>query len=217
MAMTPAMVVVLTAPRPTSSMPSLPPAGAIGRPFVTGENYIIRDQCRMLRAAASVARTRLRLFLAPSASGLSPYQTAVAMVGARAGDRVLVIGSDDADLAAHVALVTGLSGDVRLADQTPGAAARVETAVRRVGALVEFAEAPPAKLPFDAGTFDASCSIVVSARSLSPNASRRQSRLFASCGRAGAWLSSKRDRRKASLRGFRNRGRSCRQRKSRAS
>jgi len=77
------------------------------------------------------------------------------MVGARPGDRVLMIGADDADLAAHVALVTGLSGDVRLADHTPGAAARVEAAVRRVGALVEFAEGSPAKLPFDAGTFDA--------------------------------------------------------------
>lgn len=77
------------------------------------------------------------------------------MVGGRAGDRVLMIGADDADLAAHVAQVTGLSGDVRLADHLPGAAARVEAAVRRVGALVEFAEAPPTKLPFDPGTFDA--------------------------------------------------------------
>lgn len=88
-------------------------------------------------------------------AGPSPYQTAVAMVGGRAGDRVLMIGADDADLAAHVAQVTGLSGDVRLADHLPGAAARVEAAVRRVGALVEFAEAPPTKLPFDPGTFDA--------------------------------------------------------------
>ena len=88
-------------------------------------------------------------------AGPSPYQTAVAMVGARPGDRILMIGADDADLAAHVAQVTGLSGDVRLADHTPGAAARVETAVRRVGALVEFTEAPPTKLPFDTGTFDA--------------------------------------------------------------
>ena len=88
-------------------------------------------------------------------AGPSPYQTAVAMVGARAGDRVLMIGADDPDLAAHVAQVTGLSGDVRIADHVPGAAARVEAAVRRVGALVEFAEAPPTRLPFDAGTFDA--------------------------------------------------------------
>ena len=39
-AMMPAMVVVLTAPRPTSRMPSLPSAGAIESPLVTGENYI---------------------------------------------------------------------------------------------------------------------------------------------------------------------------------
>ena len=48
-AMTPAMVVVLTAPRPTSRMPSLPSAGAIGSPFVTVGDYIIRDRGRPSR------------------------------------------------------------------------------------------------------------------------------------------------------------------------
>ena len=42
MANTPAMVVVATAPRPTSRMPSLPSAGAMGSPLFTGKNYIIR-------------------------------------------------------------------------------------------------------------------------------------------------------------------------------
>ena len=40
MARTPAMVVVLTAPRPTSSTPSLPRAGAISTGVDTSENYI---------------------------------------------------------------------------------------------------------------------------------------------------------------------------------
>jgi hypothetical protein len=39
-AMIPAIVVVLTAPSPTSSTPSLPLAGAIGSPLFTAKNYI---------------------------------------------------------------------------------------------------------------------------------------------------------------------------------
>jgi hypothetical protein len=70
--------------------------------LVTAENYIIRE------ISAGLSATMLKLRAGPS-----PYHTAVAMVGARAGDRVLMIGADDADLAAHVALVTGLSGDVQ--------------------------------------------------------------------------------------------------------
>src|SRR6187399_85598 len=42
-AKTPAMKVVLTAPRPTSRMPSLPCAGAISSGAFTGGHYITRD------------------------------------------------------------------------------------------------------------------------------------------------------------------------------
>jgi hypothetical protein len=41
MANAPAIVVVLTAPRPTSSTPSFPRAGAISTGVDTGKNYII--------------------------------------------------------------------------------------------------------------------------------------------------------------------------------
>ena len=44
-AMTPAIVVVLTAPRPTSSTPSLPRAGAISIGVGTNGNYIIWEEC----------------------------------------------------------------------------------------------------------------------------------------------------------------------------
>jgi hypothetical protein len=40
MASTPAIVVVLTAPKPTSSTPNLPRAGAISTGEGTGRNYI---------------------------------------------------------------------------------------------------------------------------------------------------------------------------------
>src|SRR5205814_8978949 len=43
-AMTPAIVVVLTAPRPTSSTPSLPRAGAISIGVGTNGNYLIWGQ-----------------------------------------------------------------------------------------------------------------------------------------------------------------------------
>jgi demethylmenaquinone methyltransferase/2-methoxy-6-polyprenyl-1,4-benzoquinol methylase len=76
------------------------------------------------------------------------------MVGARPGDRVLVVGVGDAAFAAELALVTGLTGEVRVADHAPGAAAAIDAAVRKYGALVEFDEAPPSRLPFDAGAFD---------------------------------------------------------------
>lgn len=88
--------------------------------------------------------------------GPSPYQTALAMVGARAGDRVLVVGAGDATLAAELALVTGLNGETRVADHAARADRRVEAAARRAGALVEFTQAPPAALPVDTGSVDIS-------------------------------------------------------------
>jgi ubiquinone/menaquinone biosynthesis C-methylase UbiE len=76
------------------------------------------------------------------------------MVGARPGDRVLVIGAADPGLAAALALVTGLTGEVRAVDRAPGAAQRVAGAAAKAGALVEFDDAPPTMLPFEAGAFD---------------------------------------------------------------
>ncbi len=79
---------------------------------------------------------------------------AVAMVGARGGDRVLVVGTGDAALATELAQVTGLTGEVRVADDAPDAAAKIEAAVRKSGSLVELDAAPAAHLPFDRGSFD---------------------------------------------------------------
>src|SRR5215472_1963867 len=86
--------------------------------------------------------------------GPSPHRTSVAMVGARPGDRVLVVGAGNAGFPAELAQVTGLTGEVRVADDAPGAAAAIEAAVRRTGALVELDQAPATRLPFDAGSFD---------------------------------------------------------------
>jgi len=79
--------------------------------------------------------------------GLSRHHTAIAMIGAKSGDQVLVVGASDAELAAEVALVTGLNGTTTVCDPDAGARTRVETAAREAGALVEFATATPTSLP----------------------------------------------------------------------
>ena len=76
------------------------------------------------------------------------------MIGARAGDVVLVVGANDAGLAAGVALVTGLNGRTVVLDRADGASTRVEEAAAEAGALVEYQDAPPAMLPLDDATFD---------------------------------------------------------------
>jgi ubiquinone/menaquinone biosynthesis C-methylase UbiE len=86
--------------------------------------------------------------------GSPPHQTARAMVGARPGDAVLVLGSRDAGLAAAVALVTGLNGRTLVVDRDPTARARIEIAARNAGALVDFEDAPVTALPVESGAFD---------------------------------------------------------------
>jgi ubiquinone/menaquinone biosynthesis C-methylase UbiE len=89
--------------------------------------------------------------------GLSRHQTAIAMIGAKAGDQVLVVGASDPELAAEVALVTGLNGTTMICDPDVDARTRTETAAGEAGALVEFAAAGPTSLPVP----DASQDVVV--------------------------------------------------------
>jgi ubiquinone/menaquinone biosynthesis C-methylase UbiE len=81
-------------------------------------------------------------------------QTAVAMVGARSGDRVLVVGADEAWLPAELAKATHLTGHVIVADRAEAARKRVEAAAERAGAFFEFEDAPPTKLPFPDDDFN---------------------------------------------------------------
>jgi SAM-dependent methyltransferase len=60
------------------------------------------------------------------------------MIGAKAGDQVLMMGADDADLAAAVALVTGLNGRTLVVDARADRGAAIETAAANAGTLVEF-------------------------------------------------------------------------------
>ena len=71
-------------------------------------------------------------------SGPSPFQTALAMVGAKPGQLVLVVGAGSGQLAAEIALVTGLNGRTVVVSREPEAERTVEAAAARAGALVEF-------------------------------------------------------------------------------
>jgi ubiquinone/menaquinone biosynthesis C-methylase UbiE len=83
--------------------------------------------------------------------------TGVAMVGARAGDRVLVLGAPgtvEAALAAEIATITGLNGRTVVVDVGTEARTRVERAAAKAGALLEFEWAPVTMLPLNADEFD---------------------------------------------------------------
>jgi ubiquinone/menaquinone biosynthesis C-methylase UbiE len=86
--------------------------------------------------------------------GLSPHHTALAMIGVKAGDRVIVVGATDPDLAAQVALVTGLNGSTTVIDDRADARDRVEAAAREAGALVEFVPGTLGSLPAEGNSAD---------------------------------------------------------------
>lgn len=80
--------------------------------------------------------------------GLSPHHTALAMIGAKSGDRVAIVGAAEPDLAAELALVTGLNGQTAVVDEHPDAQARVDAAAGKAGALVDFIHSGYSSLPF---------------------------------------------------------------------
>jgi hypothetical protein len=65
------------------------------------------------------------------------------MIGAKTGDRVLIIGADDPDLAAAIASVTGLNGQTLVVDPRPERGAILDAAAARAGTLVEFQPGAP--------------------------------------------------------------------------
>ena len=76
------------------------------------------------------------------------------MIGAKAGNRVLVVGAANGALVAELALITGLNGRTLVVDRSATTRAQVEAAAARAGALVDYEDAPAAMLPLDADTFD---------------------------------------------------------------
>lgn len=85
--------------------------------------------------------------------GPSPYQTPLAMIGAKPGDRVVFVTPGDEDLVAEVALVTGLNGQTAVVDRVD-ARTRVDAAATAKGALVDFLEGGATSLPVAAEAAD---------------------------------------------------------------
>jgi ubiquinone/menaquinone biosynthesis C-methylase UbiE len=95
--------------------------------------------------------------------GPPPHQTALAMIGAKAGQHVLIVGAADSGLAAAVAGVTGLNGRTLVIDPLPDAQRSIETAAADAGTLVDFEQRSLSNLPAEPGAFD----LVVLSQSLS--------------------------------------------------
>jgi SAM-dependent methyltransferase len=123
MASTPAIVVVLTAPRPTSNTPSLPFAGAIGSGEVTIGNYIIG-------VSMPWSLWRLPWF---RESNIEPM--VVTMSAVRTGERLLQVGVDDPVHVGAIAGKVGIGGDAVLTLPDDPAASRIQVAVRREGVI----------------------------------------------------------------------------------
>lgn len=87
--------------------------------------------------------------------GPSPHQTALAMIGARPGTRVLVVGTPPPGIVAALAAVTGLNGQTLLAI-APDARDPYEKAAAEEGVLLETLDAPadPVAFPPTPGSHD---------------------------------------------------------------
>jgi ubiquinone/menaquinone biosynthesis C-methylase UbiE len=83
-----------------------------------------------------------------------PHQTALAMIGAKPGQQVLVLGAGDGRLAAAVAGVTGLNGRTLVIDAAAASQTPIDAAAADAGVLVEFTAEPLTSASIAAGTFD---------------------------------------------------------------
>ena len=84
----------------------------------------------------------------------NPYPLVVGISGVKMGDRLVQIGSGNADRMAAIAAKVGLSGRAVaiLPDQTSGDVAR--KGAERGGVLVEIEIGPPTRLPAEDAAFD---------------------------------------------------------------
>src|SRR5918993_4414900 len=123
MAATPAMVVVLTAPNPTSSTPSFPCAGAMFTGvFTIGRSYHGGMFLQFFRTLRQQRR-------------IDPLH--VTMTGVRMGERFVQIGCDDTALLGGLAGKVGLSGNCAVATFDEATAARARQVAVEVGALMD--------------------------------------------------------------------------------
>jgi hypothetical protein len=85
--------------------------------------------------------------------GPSPHQAAIAMIGAKPGDRVLVAGRPEPAVVAALAGITGLLGETLVAaDAASGPS--FQKAAADEGVLIEIADMPGTRLPAPDGMHD---------------------------------------------------------------
>ena len=150
MAMTPAMVVVLTAPRPTSRMPSLPRAGAMSTGVGTNENYIaVSSQQSAVDRRLPTADCRLptadwatlhcpSMLMNPFTRRAETHLLAVSMTGVKMGDRVAFVGCAHGGRLAAIASKVGLSGRAVAVVPDDRTAAVTRKGAEEAGVLVEI-------------------------------------------------------------------------------
>ena len=79
---------------------------------------------------------------------------AISMSGLKLGDRLLLLGCSDTQLAAALASKVGLTGRACLLDESADRLRAAAAAIEQEGALVESFTSPMAALPFEPGSFD---------------------------------------------------------------
>lgn len=93
-------------------------------------------------------------WLRPAAA---PHQTALVMLGLKAGDRLVIAGTPDASLVADLAGITGLNGRTLAVAPSPSARAALQAAADAAGTLVDIVDAAGPAIPVE----DASHDVVV--------------------------------------------------------
>jgi ubiquinone/menaquinone biosynthesis C-methylase UbiE len=106
-----------------------------------------------------------------------PLELPVAMSGVKLGDRLLVIGCSDARLIARLAVKVGLTGRACAVDDDPARVSGAARIAEREGALIETADAPEMKVPYEAASFD----LVVIRNSVPPAPEARTRALDEAC------------------------------------
>lgn len=86
--------------------------------------------------------------------GPGPFAFALAMIGAKLGDRLLVVGAGTPGLAAALAAKVGLTGHACFAARTADQAERLRDAAAREGVLADIAVSQSVPLPYETGAFD---------------------------------------------------------------
>jgi len=136
MAITPAMVVVLTAPSPTRRIPSFPFAGAISAGLDTGKNYIIIG------------------WMLPAPRKTDPYMLVTGMASVKMGHHLVQIGCAHGGRLGAIAVNVGLSGRAVVYVPDAASAERARKGAAEAGVLVDVEIAPPSRLPAEAESFD---------------------------------------------------------------